>query len=36
MSLIYVTQRQLVRHFVVKLILSYEQKCKVRLKFLKN
>ena len=32
---LYVTQRQLMRHFVVKLILSYEQKCKVRSKFLK-
>ena len=32
----YVTQRQLMRLFAVKLILSYEQKCKVRLKFLKN
>ena len=32
----YVTQRQLMRLFAVKLILSYEQKCKVRSKFLKN
>ena len=32
----FVTQRQLMRLFVVKLILSYEQKCKVRSKFLKN
>ena len=31
-----VTQRQLMRLFAVKLILSYEQKCKVRSKFLKN
>ena len=31
-----VTQRQLMRLFVVKLILSYEQKCEVRSKFLKN
>ena len=31
-----VTQRQLMRRFAVKLILSYEQKCKVRSKFLKN
>ena len=28
----YVTQRQLMRLFVVKLILSYEQKCQVRSK----
>ena len=27
-NFIYVTQRQLIRRFVVKLILSYEQKCK--------
>ena len=32
----FVTQRQLMRRFAVKLILSYEQKCKVRSKFLKN
>ena len=32
----YVTQRQLMRLFAVKFILSYEQKCKVRSKFLKN
>ena len=32
----YVTQRQLMRLFAVKLILSYKQKCKVRSKFLKN
>ena len=32
----YVTQRQLMRLFAVKSILSYEQKCKVRSKFLKN
>ena len=32
----YVTQHQLMRLFVVKLILSYEQKCQVRSKFLKN
>ena len=32
----YVTQHQLMRLFAVKLILSYEQKCKVRSKFLKN
>ena len=31
-----VTQRQLMRLFAVKLILSYEQKCKLRSKFLKN
>ena len=33
---LFVTQRQLMRLFAVKLILSYEQKCKVRSKFLKN
>ena len=32
----HVTQRQLMRHFAVKSILSSEQKCKVRSKFLKN
>ena len=32
----YVTQRQLMRLFAVKLILSYEQNCKVSSKFLKN
>ena len=32
----YVTQCQLMRLFAVKVILSYEQKCKVRSKFLKN
>ena len=32
----YVTQRQLMRLFAVKLILSYEQKCEVKSKFLKN
>ena len=32
----YVTQRQLMRRFAVKLILCYKQKCKVRSKFLKN
>ena len=32
----HVTQRQLMRLFAVKLILSYEQKCKVRSEFLKN
>ena len=31
-----VTQRQVMRLFAVKLMLSYEQKCKVRSKFLKN
>ena len=31
-----VTERQLMRLFAVKLILNYEQKCKVRSKFLKN
>ena len=31
-----VTQHQLMRLFVVKLILSYEQKCQVSSKFLKN
>ena len=30
-----VTQCQLMRLFAVKLVLSYEQKCKVRSKFLK-
>ena len=33
---IIVTQRQLMRLFVVTVILSNEQKCKVRSKFLKN
>ena len=32
----YVTQSQLMRLFAVKLILSYEQKCKVRSKFVKK
>ena len=32
----FVTQRQLMKLLVVSLILSYEQKCKVRSKFLKN
>ena len=32
----YVTQHQLMRLFAVKSIVSYEQKCKVRSKFLKN
>ena len=32
----YVTLRQLMRLFAVKLILSYKQKCQVRSKFLKN
>ena len=31
-----VTQHQLMRLFAVKLIVSYEPKCKVRSKFLKN
>ena len=31
-----VTQRQLMRLFAVHLILSYEQKCEIRSKFLKN
>ena len=31
-----VTKRQLMRLFAVKLILSYEQKCNVRSKFLKS
>ena len=35
-SKLYVTQCQLMRLFAVKLILSYEQKCKVGSKFLKN
>ena len=33
---LYVTQRQLMRLFAVKLIWSYEQKCKVTSKFVKN
>ena len=33
---VFVTQRQLMRRFAVKLILSYEQKCQVRSKFLKH
>ena len=33
---LFVTQRQLMRLFVVKLILSYEQKYKVRSKLLKS
>ena len=33
---IYVTQCQLIMSFAVKLILSYEQKCEVTSKFLKN
>ena len=32
----FVTQHQLMRLFAVKLILSYEQKCQLRSKFLKN
>ena len=32
----FVTQRQLMRLFAVKVILSYEQKCQVSSKFLKN
>ena len=32
----FVTQRQLMRLFAVELILSYEQKSKLRSKFLKN
>ena len=35
-DVLYVTQRQLMRLFAVKLILGYEQKFKVRSKFLKN
>ena len=35
-QLINVTRRQLMRLFAVKLILSYEQKCKVMSKFPKN
>ena len=34
--LLFVTQRQLMRLFAVKLILSYEQKFKVRSKFVKK
>ena len=33
---LFVTQRQRMKYFAVKSILSYEQKCKGRSKFLKN